>query len=153
MSSMQEYYLNDYSSPNFDRSAGTDFLDSNGYAKIIPVAIRQAMSGYAANPNSLSARNAAFQAFYTEQPKAAGQSVGNAEGYNGLLGAINQSYGITPEWMEAATQWSKMSEDERNEYLNRQNEDGESSQQQNLMPGLLSQKPQNNQSALSILWR
>ena len=150
MSSMQEQMLMN----GIMRDNGSEFLDSNGYALAIPEKLRQAMVGYASNPNSLAARNTAFQAFYAENPKAAGQSAGQTEGYNGLLGAINSAYGITPEWMEAATLWSNMSEDERNAYLGKgDGSEEEQGQQTGIMGGLLSPKPQNNQSTLSILWR
>ena len=152
MNSMQNYSRRMMSGEDGDY--GSEFLDPNGLAWAIPESISQAMAGYAANPNSLSARNTAWQAFYAEQPKAAGQAAGQAEGYNGLLGAINNAYGITPEWMEAATLWSKMSDDEREAYLNQQNgNEEEQGQQGRLMNGLLSPKPHNNQSTLAILWR
>ena len=61
----------------------------------IPRDIQKSLDNYAANPDSYSARNTVFQNLYKADPSTAANIAGQyAEGYNGLLGAIKQAYGV-----------------------------------------------------------
>ena len=54
------------------------------------------MAAYAANPNSLTAREKAFQAFNKANPNAAGEALGQQgfQGYNGFVDTVNQAYNV-----------------------------------------------------------
>lgn len=61
----------------------------------IPVSVQRSLGDYAANPDSYSARNTVFQNLYKADPSTAANIAGQyAEGYNGLLGALKQAYGV-----------------------------------------------------------
>ena len=62
----------------------------------IPANVRNEMVAYAADPNSLTARNNAFQAFYKANPEAAGAALGQQsfQGYNGFTDTVNNAYGV-----------------------------------------------------------
>lgn len=61
----------------------------------IPGDIQKSLDNYAANQDSYSARNAVFQNLYKADPSTAANIAGQyAEGYNGLLGALKQDYGV-----------------------------------------------------------
>ena len=62
----------------------------------IPGDIQKSLDNYAANQDSYSARNAVFQNLYKADSSTAANIAGQyAEGYNGLLGAIRQAYGLS----------------------------------------------------------
>lgn len=64
----------------------------------IPDDIQKSLDNYAANPDSYSARNTVFQNLYKADPSTAANIAGQyAEGYNGLLSAIRQAYGLSDD--------------------------------------------------------
>lgn len=62
----------------------------------IPGDIQKSLDNYAANQDSYSARNAVFQNLYkADQGMAADIAGQRTQGYDGLLGAIRQAYGLS----------------------------------------------------------
>ena len=69
----------------------------------IPGGIHGALDNYAANPDSYSARNAVFQNLYKANQNLAADIAGQrTQGYEGLLGAIQQAYGAGGDQQQAA---------------------------------------------------
>ena len=134
-----------------------------GYSPVLPIDLVSSLQKYKQSPDSLSARNAAFQAFYSVNPKAAGQMVGspNAKGYEGLLNGINAAYGITPTQqalIERAYEQAKLQQEISNDDFapntSQQNTGGRTVIQKKenvgLLPGLLDST---SQSTLRVLRR
>lgn len=64
----------------------------------IPGDIQKSLDNYAANQDSYSARNAVFQNLYkADQGMAADIAGQRTQGYDGLLGAIRQAYGLSDD--------------------------------------------------------
>lgn len=64
----------------------------------IPGDIQKSLDNYVANQDSYSARNAVFQNLYkADQGMAADIAGQRTQGYDGLLGAIRQAYGLSDD--------------------------------------------------------
>lgn len=116
----------------------------------IPGDIQKSLDNYAANQDSYSARNAVFQNLYKANPSMAANIAGQyTEGYNGLLSAIRQAYGLSDDEAAGLYTLSRLSTKGQNHQAAQQ--DGQQAQGGSgggsILPG------NNTQSALSILQR
>lgn len=116
----------------------------------IPGDIQKSLDNYAANQDSYSARNAVFQNLYkADQGMAADIAGQRTQGYDGLLGAIRQAYGLSGDEAAGLDTLSRLSTKGQNHQAAQQ--DGQQAQGGSgggsILPG------NNTQSALSILQR
>ena len=116
----------------------------------IPGDIQKSLDNYAANQDSYSARNAVFQNLYkADQGMAADIAGQRTQGYDGLLGAIRQAYGLSDDEAAGLDTLSRLSTKGQNHQAAQQ--DGQQAQGGSgggsILPG------NNTQSALSILQR
>ena len=116
----------------------------------IPGDIQKSLDNYAANQDSYSARNAVFQNLYkADQGMAADIAGQRTQGYDGLLGAIRQAYGLSDDEAAGLDTLSRLSTKGQDHQAAQQ--DGQQAQGGSgggsILPG------NNTQSALSILQR
>lgn len=116
----------------------------------IPGDIQKSLDNYAANQDSYSARNAVFQNLYkADQGMAADIAGQRTQGYDGLLGATRQAYGLSGDEAAGLDTLSRLSTKGQNHQAAQQ--DGQQAQGGSgggsILPG------NNTQSALSILQR
>lgn len=116
----------------------------------IPGDIQKSLDNYAANQDSYSARNAVFQNLYkADQGMAADIAGQRTQGYDGLLGAIRQAYGLSGDEAAGLDTLSRLSTKGQNHQAAQQ--DWQQAQGGSgggsILPG------NNTQSALSILQR
>lgn len=117
----------------------------------LPSDVQKSMDAYAANPDSYSARNAVFQNLYKDNQGIAADIAGQrTEGYNGLMGALKQAYGVSDSEAADIAALNKMGA--KGQRQAEQQSDQQETQQGGGAPGSI--LPGNDtQSALSVLQR
>jgi len=114
----------------------------------IPGDIQKSLDNYAANQDSYSARNAVFQNLYkADQGMAADIAGQRTQGYDGLLGAIRQAYGLSDDEAAGLDTLSRLSTKGQKQQAAQQGAQQTLGGSGGVLPG------SGTQSALSILQR